>query len=116
MPIYRYECQACGRRHQEILAIAEAAPESPCCQAPQRRLMPDRVRARVLEPGQVAAEQSRERSGELLARRADANRVTEALETLTDPVHSNPADPGYQARLSALSSRRTAMATARERS
>lgn len=44
---------------------------------------------------------------------ADANRVTEALETLTDPVHSNPADPGYQARLSALSSRRTAMATAR---
>lgn len=44
---------------------------------------------------------------------ADAGRVAEALEVLTDPVHANPADEGYQARLAVLSGRRRDMATSR---
>jgi aspartyl-tRNA(Asn)/glutamyl-tRNA(Gln) amidotransferase subunit C len=59
MPIYRYECITCGARREEIHNYSEPAPLSRCCEAGQIRLMPRRVRARVLEPGQAQAMQAR---------------------------------------------------------
>lgn len=67
MPIYRYECSACGRRCEEIHSIGDAPPASGCCSVAQRRLMPRRVRGRVLEPGQAQAEARAEEAGELQA-------------------------------------------------
>lgn len=68
MPLYRYECSACGRRGEELHGIDEAGPASRCCNAAQRRLMPRRVRGRVLEPGQAQAEaRAEERQGMLLS-------------------------------------------------
>jgi hypothetical protein len=63
VPIYLYECTACGRRREEIHGYREPAPVSRCCEVGQIRLMPRRVRARVLEPGQAR----REAAGELRA-------------------------------------------------
>ena len=67
MPIYRYECSACGRRAEEIHGIGDQAPASGCCGAAQRRLMPRWVRGRVLVPGQAQAEARAEEAGELRA-------------------------------------------------
>lgn len=60
MPLYRYECCGCGSEAEYLHAIADAAPKSICCAADQRRLMPRRVRAKVLEPGQAKAERAAE--------------------------------------------------------
>lgn len=68
MPIYRYECLGCGRRSEYIHGIAEASPPCRHCAAGQRRMMPRRVRGRVLEPGQAAAEVQAEAQAEHAAR------------------------------------------------
>lgn len=82
MPLYRYECRACAREREVLHGLDETAPACECGGS-LRRLMPRRVRGRVVEPGQVAAE----RADEARAEAAAKLRSAEAL----------PSDPGAMA-------------------
>lgn len=74
MPIYRHECTKCGRRSLDILAISARVPPSPCCRVEQRRLMPTRVRGRVVDTtiaAEAEADFASEQRAELLLRAGD---------------------------------------------
>jgi putative FmdB family regulatory protein len=43
MPIYEFECAACGSRFEELVALDAAAPPCPKCGAPEPRRMLSQV-------------------------------------------------------------------------
>lgn len=69
MPIYRYGCQDCLEEREEIQAIDAPAPE--CCEAPMVKMMPRRVRGRVVGSEQ----QVRHAQAEQAEARADGLRI-----------------------------------------
>lgn len=101
MPLYRYECSACQGRGEYLHAIDEAAPRSRCCAADQRRLMPRRVRGKVLEPGQAQAERKAEERQELLIRAGDPKWQRRESSPLDVPQPSFSGPPTSKADLDA---------------
>lgn len=100
MPLYRYECSACAGVGEYLHGLNEGAPVSRCCEADQRRLMPRRVRGKVLEPGQVQAEQQAEESRELKIRAAAPKYKREPGPLdIPEPSYSGP--PANKADLAA---------------
>lgn len=90
MPLYRYECRACGREREELHGLDELAPRSRCCDADQRRLMPRRVRGVVLAPGQAQAARAREEvEAAKLTSMAPSRRETSAVD-IPEPSWSGP--------------------------
>jgi putative FmdB family regulatory protein len=76
MPIYEFQCEACGSRFEELLGSAAGAPACPSCGATAT----DRVLSPVSPPGRVPrgakARDSESRRREREAARQD--RISEA--------------------------------------
>jgi putative FmdB family regulatory protein len=76
MPIYEFECEACGERFEELMAAGAAAPACPSCGAGETR----RIFTSVSPPGRlprgagVRSEDSRRRDREA----ARTDRITES--------------------------------------
>jgi hypothetical protein len=101
MPLYRYECTACDGRGEYLHGLDDAAPRSRCCNAEQQRLMPRRVRGKVLEPGQTQAERKADEHRELMIRAGDTKPPRRDPSPLDIPQPSYSGPPTSKADLDA---------------
>jgi putative FmdB family regulatory protein len=76
MPIYEFECEECGVRFEELVAVGAESPRCPACDAPGAR----RLLSEVSPPGRQPRG-AKVRSGESMRREREAARGERLDET-----------------------------------
>jgi putative FmdB family regulatory protein len=71
VPIYEFECEACGTRFEELVATAEAAVACPQCASQRTTRLLSNVSPPGRQPRGAAVRSDESRRGEREAARAD---------------------------------------------